>query len=518
VKPLAGGLKLPSYVQSQNAPKPDLPAVIDGGQAGFFAYPKINPKTVLEPPGKGGQVSMMSWNIGPPLAPVDQNPALQQMNKDLGVTLNVSAVPQSDYNVRQPAVLAGDDLPDVMFISPITPVPQLADFLAAKCADLTDILGGDAVEEFPNLAAYPQFHWRGMAFNNRLYGVPAVSQRSLYNLWVHAELLDQTGGAMPQSADDFKRILTQISKDGNGNVFGMTAQLATAYQNFFGTQPAMFGAPNAWALDSSGKLTRTFETEAFKAAVNFTRELFAAGAYAPDANISDGAKTKGDFLSRRVAFYTDGFGSSVSQYWDAGTTLTPPGKLHITPPFAADGKSKPTYWFGPGNFGFVVLKKASADRLKEVLGVLNYFAAPFGSAEHLLINYGIKDVHYHLDDNGNPILTDQGKAQNSSFWSLVQRPPSVIFNPNSMEYATTLQADEKTELAAGIADPTVGFYSQTDGTKGGLLNKAFYDGVTDIVAGRRPFTDYDGLVNDWRTAGGNQTRTEYEAAIAASAG
>jgi putative aldouronate transport system substrate-binding protein len=180
--------------------------------------------------------------------------------------------------------------------------------------------------------------------------------------------------------------------------------------------------------------------------------------------------------------------------------LNPLGKLRVVPPFSAGGKAKPAYWTGPGYFGFVLLKKASADRLKEVLGVLNYFAAPFGSAEHLLINYGIENVHCHLDDNGNPSLTDQGKAQNTNYWTFIQQPPQVPFNPNDKDCARVLEGDEKAELAVAIA--------------GTVLSQTFYDAVSDIIFGRRPFSDCESVVADWRSSGGDQICAEYHAAIA----
>jgi putative aldouronate transport system substrate-binding protein len=510
----ASKVELPTYVPATNAPKPDVSGTTEGAQPGFYSYPTDNRKSVLNPPGKGGDVTIMAYNVQAPLVPAAENPQRQEMNRQLGVNLVMQEVPFADYLNRLALIIAGNDLPDAFYIPTTNNIPQFNDFLSAKCVDLSEVLGGDAVKEYPNLAALPPSAWRGMTFNNRIYGVPSPYALSLYNLWVHAEVLDSTGGKMPGNADDFKRILVQINEDGKGNLFGMTAPSNSAFQFRYGTHPSMFGAPNNWSLDSSGKLTRTFETEAYKASVGWARDVFAAGGYSPDSNVSDSAKTKNDFTARKMAFYTDGW-SSATQYWDAALKQTPPGKLDIVPPFAADGKSKPVYWYGPGNFGFVVLKKASVERVKEVLGVIDYFVAPFGTAEHLLINYGVKDVHYQLDDTGNPRLTDQGKAQMNSIWLRFNRPPSVLFNPNSREF-TNLQADEKTELAAGMSDPTVGLSSTTDGNKGNVLDNTFWDGITDIVAGRRPFSDYDGLVSTWKSAGGDQIRSEYLAAIAAA--
>jgi len=49
------------------------------------------------------------------------------------------------------------------------------------------------------------------------------------------------------------------------------------------------------------------------------------------------------------------------------------------------------------------------------------------------------------------------------------------------------------------------------------LSQALTDGITDVLAGRRPLSDFDQLVKDWQNNGGNQMRTELQQAIAAAA-
>ena len=43
------------------------------------------------------------------------------------------------------------------------------------------------------------------------------------------------------------------------------------------------------------------------------------------------------------------------------------------------------------------------------------------------------------------------------------------------------------------------------------------DGITDLVLGRRPLSDYDQLVKDWQTNGGEQIRKEFMDALATTA-
>ena len=76
---------------------------------------------------------------------------------------------------------------------------------------------------------------------------------------------------------------------------------------------------------------------------------------------------------------------------------------------ACDG-SKPVYYFGAGSAGMTAVKKGSAERVQEMLHVLNWLAAPFDSQQDLLLRYGLEGIDYKLDNRGNPIPTDRGAA------------------------------------------------------------------------------------------------------------
>jgi hypothetical protein len=75
-------------------------------------------------------------------------------------------------------------------------------------------------------------------------------------------------------------------------------------------------------------------------------------------------------------------------------------------------------------------------------------------------------------------------------------------------YARAAFEVEQMLVNIGVADPTRGFHSPTQSRKGVAADQAFYDGVADILFNRRPFTDFDQLVADWRSAAGDQIRKE----------
>ena len=50
------------------------------------------------------------------------------------------------------------------------------------------------------------------------------------------------------------------------------------------------------------------------------------------------------------------------------------------------------------------------------------------------------------------------------------------------------------------------------------LFQTLTDDITDVLAGRRPVSDFDQVVKDWQDNGGNMIRTELEQSIAAAKG
>ena len=160
---------------------------------------------------------------------------------------------------------------------------------------------------------------------------------------------------------------------------------------------AVFRTPNNWKLDSSGKLVKDYETDEFKAAVGFARDLWSAGLYHPNTPTYGGTGNP-DYAAGRFAVQVSVWGQYI-QNWDLLASVNPNGKTYPMHPFAADGGT-PVYLAGNGNFGMTFIKQQpSADRVKMLLRVANFFAAPFGSQEWLLNYYGVKDVDYKFDDD-----------------------------------------------------------------------------------------------------------------------
>ena len=78
-------------------------------------------------------------------------------------------------------------------------------------------------------------------------------------------------------------------------------------------------------------------------------------------------------------------------------------------------------------------------------------------------------------------------------------PAPVLFDPQNREFAPTMNKSLQALAAGAMQDPTVGLYSATNQKLGFSIQTQLADGLIDIIAGRRPMTDYDQLVAAWRS-------------------
>jgi len=498
-KTAGSGLKLPTYVPP-NVANPDIAGSPQGLPPAYFSFPKDLTKSVQGVPGKGGDFAPMVITNSGPVAPLAQNPAWQEVNKQLGVNLKPNVVAAPDYITKTNALVAAGDVPE-LFLA-FTSFPGMPDMLNSLCADLTPYLAGDAIKDYPNLAATPSFAWPFAVFSGKIFGIPSGTGGLGGGMLYNQTLLDQASITSIANTDDFTRAAKAVTKAGSG---------LYAFASYpLGWFLEVFRAPNGWRLDG-GKLTKDWETPEYKAAVAYLRSLYDAGVINPDSpNITPTASVNNWYAAKSTFAYTT-YANYMLGY-DRLASTTASAKPRAMQPFGHDG-GKGVQFLG-STATLTLLKKASPDRIKELLAVLNFTTAPFGTQEWLLLHYGIKDVDFKFDDKGNPLLTQQGSQDVtvSPPW-LLGGGTSVLYDAAHPDFAKQASQDESAALKIGVADPTAGLYSPANAQKGVVITMKVNDGVKSIVFGREDITAFDQLVKDWRAGGGDQVRAEFEQLI-----
>ncbi|MFB6708579.1 hypothetical protein ACFCW6_28140 [Streptomyces sp. NPDC056333] len=493
--------------------EPDLQGTAAGVPQGFFRYPaKPLRATKGTPLGGAKPISATMETFSPPPPARGKNAAWQQIEKLLGGQVDITAVPADDYGTKFSTMVASDSLPDLFMYPETGGVDNKAAFLQAKCADLTPFLAGGRIKDYPNLAAIPKGAWQAAVFGGKLYGLPIARTGTGGAGFYRHDLFEEVGvSSLDQIADldrfvELCKELTRPKKDQYAIIAGITSVLAMSA-----------GAPFYWRLDATtGKFTSDLETPEFRKAVETARELYKAGCFYPGTLQMSGAQK---------AQYTDMFKNGKGAYvYDGMPSYLAPGVGYVAAMKAIDKKYDPRPFVPVGKDAIAWMdnialqnthiKKASDDRVRQLLALADFAASPFGSEEYTLINYGVEGTDFTRDDKGNPALTKQGTQDVTVPWKFAASAVPAIFSADS-EQGVRHVHDAFTKMIPMMEpDPTLQYSSPTWDSKGsGSLATLKGDALKDIVAGRKPMSAYDQLVKDYLAKGGEQARGEFEEAV-----
>ena len=510
---------LPAYVPFQGPP-PDVPGSPDGlVPSAYFNYP-LNPvKSVQQPAGTGQEVTAVTYTTQAPPTPADQNPAWQRVNQESGFKVNLPLTQLADYPTKLNTIIAGgaSALPDLLSLGAGNGlgIANLPEFLQSQCTDLTDLVSGDAIKQFSNLANLPPYAWRNAVFNNRIYAVPSVrASISSAIQFGKGKLLDPVGGPAFNTADEFLQKMQELTVPGTQWGLGATSGAATngipGIATYF---LESFGAPNIWRA-TNGNLTKDWETEEFKRAIAYIRKLWDAGVIHPDSPTMSVNQAAQSFYAGKYALWANGLviGDTV---WNRANAQDPNFSMRAVAPFTASSSAKPVHHLGTGANLLTVLKKTTTDQATRLLGLLNYVSAPFGTQEYLTMWYGIEGVEFDFDQNHNPVVSQKGQTDLFIPWPNVGAGPSVLYDAVSADYARVMSRDVAAIQGMGIQNPVVGLYSQTNAQRAASLNQKMGDGLLAIIFGRAEMASFDQLVQDWRSQGGDQIRSEFQQALGA---
>src|SRR5579883_2032961 len=501
-----------------------IPSPVVGVPDAYLAMPTPY-KSYNGTPGTGGKVTAFTIAYQPPPTPRGQNHYWQELEKRLGVTWDPIITPQPDYGEKSAALIAGGSMPDLFYLNPgQNAAPQYKAMEQGAFIDLTPYVTGDALKEYKNLATFPAYAWDNVKFRGKIYGVPKPLQRN-GNLPIYradwAKKLGMEKFASPKDVHDLLVAFTKNDPDGNGqaDTWGMS-RYGTDWRGWDNTLAFnMFGSPFNWRKNADGTLTFQIETEEYQQALDFLRQLFADGAYYPDSGSMTFAQAQNAFIGGKTGMHSEGIGNFYSPlvpgtvYYKVAQ-VNPKAVLTGLLP-SLPGGSKAVTYNTQGSFGFTGIPSTLAKndaRIKELLRILDYLAAPFGSEEYVFLHYGIKDVDYTVDAKGAPLLSKNGAAEIGDLVYLMAGLP-VIYIPQDPEAAVAAQKMDESVIKLGIDDPTWPLYSPTDVSTRAQLNQFGYDTATAIITGRQPISYLKTAIQEWKNRGGDQIRKEFEQSL-----
>ncbi|MFF7738605.1 extracellular solute-binding protein [Streptomyces sp. NPDC007984] len=492
---------LPAYVAS-NVVTPDIPSR-NGSAMGFTAKLDLADLKTSVPKklGKGSRIKIMSPFWGSP--PKGDNPYYTAMNDLIGVDIAWQNQDGNTYDEKLGAVLASSDLPDVVVIPSWNMGGKIPSAIISKFADLGPYLSGDAIKKYPNLAAIPSGAWQYSIFGGKLRGLPqpAPAVPGIVPFY-RKDVFDKEGYELPKSPDEFLALAKEISRP-KSKVWACDDMKWSAFE-FFGVLSGS-EKPLGWNL-ADGKMVYRVETEEYLEALEWVRKLYAAGVVHPDARAVQG--TAGDRFARgQVLIYND----NITSWW--GRMAEQAGqktdfRISGMDIFGADG-GDPVLWAGSpaGIFAFVN-KKASKAVVEDVLAAANVTAAPYGTKEYMLTNYGVEGTHYTVKD-GVPTKNDKGNQEVINAYVMLASPAPTIAHPDLPDIAKE-QVEWQQRMGAFTKKSTFWGMQITEPARYTNLSNDFEQLEDDTVRGRKKISDVQQAVSDWKKQGGDKLRDWYQ--------
>jgi putative aldouronate transport system substrate-binding protein len=492
---------LPKYMKFDLV-QPDIPGVPPVAN-GFLKYPTNLVDAITDKPGTSGQkaTAMTPW-WGPTPPGLGKNQYYDFVNGELGIPVDFSVQDGNVYADKLNAILGARDVPDMLCIPSweIVKSPRFSDAVKALFEDLTDYLKGDAIAPYKMLGAFPTSAWQEAVWGGRLVSVPWPTDGPFaWALFYRKDLFDAQGLTYPKSLDELYSIGKAVTNPGKGvwafnDIFPMV-------QMFHGVA----GSRDGWRRKAGGGLEFKYETPEYKASVEYMAKLFKDGLVHPDVVASAGADSKLLFRGGKIMFMQDGPGAWQGMQAEE-SKVTPTFNMQPIPNFGPAG-AKPLVWGSDRPIFFTFIKKGLGKaRTEELLRVLNWCAAPFGTKEWEAREYGKEGVHFTRDAAGAPVATPLAQKELAfQYGFIVGRVPAIVSKPETPNFVRDLLTWSNAMVPYLEKDPWSGIKLEMPANYSKVLVPTEQK-ITDVVRGRRPISDLDAIVKEWQNTGGNEGR------------
>lgn len=282
----------------------------------------------------------------------------KSVEEKTGIDLEWTILPStSDAAQKLKLILSGGDLPDIFFNMPgitssdVYSLAQQGTFIPLN--DYIDSYGVetqkmfDEVEYAKSLITYPDGNIYSLPYINDCYHCNVQQRMFIYKPW-----LDKLGLSVPTTTDELYDVLKAFKeKDPNGNgkndeipLAGNTTAAGTI-ASFVMNAFTYYSVNNEYYVDDNGKVAIPYDTDEWKAGLEYMSKLYADGLIAPESFTQNDTQLSGVVKSETetVGAFTNRFSHSITG-WDTGTIGTLSTDYVVVPPLTGPDGYQGAVW------------------------------------------------------------------------------------------------------------------------------------------------------------------------------
>lgn len=437
-----------------------------------------------------------------------------EINKRLGIRLNVKIVPQNAYDKINVAFASGD-LPDVV----TTQYPS--DSVSQWIREGLIIPINDYLPAMPTIKERLEKSLTWTAVDGNYYGYPFITQleRANNTIQYRADWLEKLGLKPPETLDEFYEVLKAVATkdpDGNGkaDTYGYTTTKPTGSGAIGGFNWVFYayGLPYSdWALDGQGNVIPKFEHPSFKLGMAYLKKLMDEGLIEPEFMLNDTQMKDQKFFKGRVGVMDGALFRHVNRIETSLQKVDPNGRLGFTdPPSGPDGKRGMNSASKGGLLTAVTKEAANPEKAAKFI---EFMVSPEGRE---LLQLGIEGVHFTRKDGKIEYIEAEREKDNfaSGGWAHPLAWGNVTY-PLESDYLPETEPQKERALnsveiaSRNIVPSLVKTTTKAEIEFNGIVNELYNQYFMNMLTGK---IDIDKgtaeLSQKWRAQGGENILKE----------
>lgn len=447
------------------------------------------------------------------------------ISEQTGIAVEFQNTSPTDAATQLGLLVAGGELPDILQIRSFYPGGADAGVSEGIFADLT-----------PYIEEYAPDYWNAIRSNDLCYRLATDSNGHIncfYTIKVTAppywrmnvlqEVMDAYQLETPCTLDDYAAIFETLAQDGIAGIC-----LSSNGRETILMWP--FGITDGWMLDENGAVAYGMYTQAYKDYLTLMHDWYTEGYIYKDFMTSRTMSEAFALLTNKEVFIvSDPVDLANSACIAAGLTCVPLPYARMEAGQSLHFETTSNQLMPEAGFANTVIS-ADSKHIKEAVMYLNYCYTQAGAD---LCNYGVENVHYTVNENGEKVFTDYmlnnpvvARGETQMVFKLHTQPkladPDVLCNPNVVadEYALEIRkryGDDPTIDSAQVL-PAFTMAAEASEERSNIMNdiNTYVDEMTlKFITGVTSLDEFDAYLAQLQKMGIEDaiaiTQSEYDA-------